>query len=152
MKFYGDASFIVALYRESRSSPEALRIVARHGPLLHISPLTRLEVVRALARDRDPARLARFRADLGAGSKVRTADVPSWPEALRLAESWAERAGKRLTTGATDTLVVALASLDGATHFCSFDRGSHQRVVALMAGMSLLPAPARDEKALARAI
>jgi predicted nucleic acid-binding protein len=152
MRFYGDASFVVALYRESRFSPEALRIVARYGPLLHVSPLTRLEVVRALARDKDPARLARFRADLGASSKVRTADVPSWPEALRVAETWAERAGKRLATGATDTLVVALASLDGATHLCSFDRGSHQRVIALHAGMSVLPAPSRDEKALARAL
>ncbi|MBI3181615.1 MAG: PIN domain-containing protein [Myxococcales bacterium] len=149
MRFYADASFLVALYRETRFSEEAKRLVARHSPLVLLSPLSRLEVVRSLARDRDPRRLARFREDLATGSKIRVADVASWPEGLRLAETWVQRTSRRLSTGATDTLVVALASLAGATHFLSFDQGSHQRVVALMAGLSVLPAHSREEKALA---
>ena len=152
MKFFADASFVCALYRESRFSAAARKLIGSHSPTLLLSPLTRLEVVRSLARDTDPQKLARFREDLSEASKVRIADVASWPEALRLAENWVERSARPLVTGATDTLVVALASIGGATHFFSFDQGSHQRVIALMAGMTVLPPPSRAEKAKARAV
>ena len=152
MKFYADASFVLALYRHSRFTAEAEKIMARHSPLLFVSPLSRLEVMRSLVRDPDSQRLARFRADVSAGTKIRMSEVVSWPESLRVAETWVERTAKRLETGATDTLVVALASLDGATHVLSFDRGTHQRVVAMMAGMQVLPIASRQEKALARTL
>ncbi|MHB8876210.1 MAG: PIN domain-containing protein [Myxococcaceae bacterium] len=152
MTFFADASFVIALYRDSRFSAPAVKVVARHSPLILLTPLTRLEVVRSLARDSDPHRLMRFREDLSLATKLRTADVASWPEGLRLAETWSERTHRLLHTGATDVLVVALASLGGATHFLSFDQGSHQRVVALMAGLMVLPAPTRHERSLARAL
>lgn len=152
MNAWADASFVIPLYRESRYTRAALGLVARHTPRLLLSPLSRLEVVRSLARDADPQRLARFRADLANASKVCAADVASWPEGFRLAESWVELTRARLDTGATDTLVVALASLGGATHFLSFDQGSHQRVMALVAGMQVLPAPSREERGLARSV
>lgn len=152
MRVFADASFIVALYLESRFSRVARGIVRQDSPLLLLTPITRLEVIGALARENDPYGLARFREELSVGSAIRVADVASWSEALRLSEAWLERAAKRLKTGATDTLVVSLASLGGATHFLSFDQGSHQRVVALAAGMTVLPGPSKAEKALARSL
>lgn len=152
MTFFADASFLLALYRPSRFSGAATKVVAHHAPLIWLSPLTRLETVRALARDRDPEPLRRFREELAVAVDLRMADVASWPEALRLAENWAERTCKVVSTGATDVLVVALASLAGATHFLSFDQGSHQRAVALMAGMAVLPKPSATERSLAKTL
>ena len=138
--------------RSSRFSEAALKIVRRHSPLILLTPITRLEVVRSLARERDPHPLLRFREEVSEGISLRMADVASWPESLQLAETWSERTSRQLHTGATDVLIVAQASLGGATHFLSFGQGSHQRVVALMAGISVLPPPSREEKSLARTL
>jgi len=50
----------------------------------------------------------------------------------------------------TRTLVLALASLGAASHFMSFDSGSHPRAVALLAGMEIVPKATSAERALAR--
>jgi predicted nucleic acid-binding protein len=152
MKFFGDASFVLALYRPSRFTAAAQRVCGKHAPLIWVSPITRVEVVRALARAEDQRPLLKFREDLAEGTELRTAEVASWSECFALAENWVERCARVTATGATDVLIVSVAALAGATHFLSFDQGSHQRAVALMAGLVVLPKPSSAEQALARSL
>lgn len=152
MKFFADASFVLALYRPSRFTAAAQRVCGKHAPLIWVSPITRLEVVRSLARGQDLAPLLKFREDLSAGTELKTAAVASWSECFALAENWVERSARVTATGATDVLIVAVAALAGASHFLSFDQGSHQRAVALMAGLVVLPKTTAAEQALARSL
>lgn len=150
MTAFADASFVVPMYRPTHRTREAVRLLDRHRPCLLLSPVTRLEVVRALAREKDGSLLTRFRADVAAGGHVRVVEPASWDDAMRTAEVWCERAGADLVVGATDMLVVALAILGGAAQLWSFDRGSHQRAVALAAGIAVVPPATRDERGRAR--
>src|SRR5438309_9820808 len=107
MKVFADASFLLARYRATAFTAQAEKIQLKHSFMLYVTPLTRLETVRALARDADSDALATFRRDLVDAAGIRAADVDSWQEGFTLAETLSVRTGKRLKTGAADSLVVA---------------------------------------------
>jgi len=73
-----------------------------------------------------------------------------WPEAFQQAESLARRFSRSLRPGGHDLVLIAAAVAMGATWFLSFDRASHQRPLAAVAGLRVWPPLRKDEKGLVK--
>ena len=82
----------------------------------------------------------------------------SGPESLKIQRCAKGRANPSLAVAVnangafTIGAYAGTSTTTGSVTQLSFDQGSNQRVVALMAGLAVLPAASRQEKSLARSV
>lgn len=142
MVIYPDTSFLVALYVDEDSSPEAREYMYRNAEALAFTPFHRLETRTAL-------RLRVFRAestvselkatfqrideDLVEGILVHTPLL--WADALREAERIGDATLTQIGVRSGDLLHVASAVVLGAREFVTFDQ--RQAKLARRAGLKV---------------
>jgi predicted nucleic acid-binding protein len=147
MRFAADSSLLIRLYVRDSSTETVERFLAEDCKVVSISELARIEVLNTLLRY--PERAEQFGSDLEQATQLKVEPV-EWREAFQQAESLARRFSAALRPGGHDLVLVAAAVTMGATWFLSFDRNSHQRPLAAVAGLRVWPPLHRDEKGLAR--
>jgi predicted nucleic acid-binding protein len=147
VKFAVDSSLLVRLYLRDSNTDSLERFLAEDGKVLSVSELARVEVLNVLLRLEQET--AEFLADLNEGTRFRLERL-DWRDAFQQAESLARRFSRTLKPGGHDLVLVAAATVSGATWFLSFDANSCQRPLAACAGLRVWPPLDRDEKGLVR--
>ncbi len=141
MKAYADSSFIVALFLQQQSSPEAIALVERHGQALPFTPWHRLEVRNAIRlavwqkvidAQQGKTQLKQLDADLKEETLLVHMAI-DWTDVLRGAEKLGAAHNEAIGCRSADIFHVAACRELGCDTFLTFD--GRQTAMAKAAGL-----------------
>jgi predicted nucleic acid-binding protein len=141
---YFDSGVLLKLYCPETRTPEALILFEQTVQKLPFTELHQLEMRSAVRQ-----KLGRGEIDLAESERIlKTLDTdlaagmfsqssPSWHDVFLQAERFSAAHGASTLCRSLDTLHVALASVLGATEFCTFD--ARQAKMATAVGLTVIP-------------